>query len=244
MTFWEVTYSPINDDLNQLSTDLTNYGALSITISESPPKLTALFNWNPTSEDWALSASIKQLNPSDWEQSDTVRIEGLTIQRLTTVFGTDHPTSNISLNLLRHIQTELTNTCRALDVGTGTGLLSLWFLKYIGQTITSIDIDPNAIDLAKINAETNQLSSNGFSIADISNFESSSPYNLVMANIPTELHTTLSTRIKSLLTPNGSLLLSGFTSRNQEYVLTPYYSLGFQIKHSYAIDDWLGFILS
>lgn len=225
---------------------MLGYGALSIT--ETPTKdsilLTALFDQDPNTLPLPDSGSSKRLSQDAWEKEDSVTIDRLRLKRLTTVFGTDHPTTQICLTLLKALKARQKNQATILDVGTGTGVLSLWALANTLGAVTSIDIDPTAITLAKDNARLNGLPDTGFICQDLAQFVPEQPFELVMANIPTEVHPILHQWLKSISELPQTLLISGFQSTNRQTVLSPYTDLGYRETIEKDDQDWIGVVMT
>lgn len=78
------------------------------------------------------------------------------------------------------------NSQNILDVGTGSGNISIALAKHLnGVNITSIDISIAAIALAKQNAEYNEIKNSvNFEVADIFNYKPLQKFDLVISNPP------------------------------------------------------------
>ncbi len=72
---------------------------------------------------------------------------------------------------------------KILEIGTGSGCISIALKRHIDCDIDAIDISENAIKLAKINAKNNQVNIN-FKTEDIHNFLSLNKYDLIISNPP------------------------------------------------------------
>lgn len=122
------------------------------------------------------------------------------------------------------------NPQRILDIGTGTGVISLMLAqRYPDATIDAIEIDPLAAEEAKINVEKSKFNQQiQVQAIDLKNFTSESNYDLIVCNPPFFLlnkknkgnksrqqareatHLPLDeliTRSAKLLKPNGTLTL-------------------------------------
>ena len=76
------------------------------------------------------------------------------------------------------------NNPNILEIGTGSGCISIALKKKItNATITAIDINSNALELAKKNAIMNKTNID-FQCIDINKFKSSQKYNLIISNPP------------------------------------------------------------
>ncbi len=94
-----------------------------------------------------------------------------------------------------------------LDVGCGSGILSILASKLGVPNITAVDIDELAIVSSNENAEKNNVRNIKFSTSTLEG--SKEKYNLIVANIISSVLSTLMKDIKNSLTPNGILMFSG-----------------------------------
>ncbi len=126
-------------------------------------------------------------------------------------FGTGlHETTRLMAQL---IEDNRSRTGRFLDIGTGTGILTLVALKHGAQNPTAMDISPLSIEAAKSN-----LKANGFSarliLSDIGRLPSKQKYQTVAANLITDDLLKHHIKISNLVKPGGSLLVSGISLDN------------------------------
>ena len=70
-----------------------------------------------------------------------------------------------------------------LDIGTGSGCIAISISKHTDSTVTAIDINSKAIDIAKVNAKLNSVDVN-FIVDDIFNFCYEKKYDLIVSNPP------------------------------------------------------------
>lgn len=70
-----------------------------------------------------------------------------------------------------------------LEIGTGSGCISIALKKRFNSRVDAIDISKDAIDVAKTNALNNDVDIN-FSITDIHDFKSDKKYDLIISNPP------------------------------------------------------------
>ncbi len=73
----------------------------------------------------------------------------------------------------------------ALEIGSGTGVISIALSKETNLNVTSIDINPKAIELSKINDFNNKVN---FLMADFNDFNSNTKYDLIISNPPYIAH--------------------------------------------------------
>ena len=72
---------------------------------------------------------------------------------------------------------------KILEIGTGSGCISIALKKEIDCDIDAIDISKKALKVAKKNAKNNNVNIN-FSVCDIHNFNSDIKYDLIISNPP------------------------------------------------------------
>lgn len=136
----------------------------------------------------------------------------------STGFGTGHHASTrLCLELL---QRQDLSRARVIDVGTGSGVLALAAWKLGASRVIAIDNDPDALTNARENVIRNGAS-NAITVTelDLSNatFE---PADLVIANLTGALLQRHARALRRLVTANGSLIVSGFTSEEEDDVCT------------------------
>lgn len=106
-----------------------------------------------------------------------------------TAFGSEHQTTKSCLRALSELNRKNVPHTRILDVGTGSGILSLAAAKLWRETaqITAVDIDEEAVIVTRGNAEDNGLEK--FITAGVSNgyqselVSKNAPYDIIFANI-------------------------------------------------------------
>lgn len=127
-------------------------------------------------------------------------------------FGTgDHPTTATCLRLLVDVAERLTlkGEWSFLDVGTGSGVLAIAAKMLGATTVEAFDFDPNAVRTARENAQLNQIIGVDWSVRDVLQFEAPSGFDVVAANIYSELFREAWPRLQKAVKPGGWFLLSG-----------------------------------
>ena len=76
-----------------------------------------------------------------------------------------------------------TNEIKILDIGTGTGCISVSLANHNGFVVDALDVSSSALDLAKQNAKQNMVDVN-FIEADIFEYKSDKKYDLIASNPP------------------------------------------------------------
>ena len=102
-----------------------------------------------------------------------------------------------------------------LDAGTGSGILALGARVLGAKAVIAIDSDPHAIAIAKSNARLNRIAGIKFKIADATKHRTSEKFDVITANLFSELLIRAIPLWRRRLKPTGVLILSGIL-RNQE----------------------------
>ena len=154
-------------------------------------------------------------------------------------FGTGHhATTRLCLRLLSDIDiSDLT----VVDLGTGSGVLSMAAALSGARRVLGVDVDPDAITSAESSARLNTLPDTiTFTVAD---FRTDPPpsADLVLANLTGGMLVAAAAAIASLVRPGGRLILSGFDQTEAVYVLPAFE--GFVERLRLAEDGWVGALL-
>ena len=102
-----------------------------------------------------------------------------------------------------------------LDAGTGSGILALGARVLGAKTVVAIDSDPHAIAIAKNNARRNRIVGIQFKIEDATKHRTPEKFDVITANLFSELLIRGIPLWKPRLKRTGALILSGIL-RNQE----------------------------
>jgi ribosomal protein L11 methyltransferase len=134
-------------------------------------------------------------------------------------FGTgEHATTAMCLRLLEQITRQFPPGWTMLDAGTGSGILAIAGSYFGARRVLAIDSDPLACTTAKRNARVNGVRNIEFSTGDILKHKLTGKFDIVTANLFSEiLEAALLTWLR-LLADDGSLILSGVL-RSQEGAL-------------------------
>ncbi len=175
-----------------------------------------------------------------------------------TAFGTGaHETTKLCiLNMKKHLK----KGDKLLDVGTGSGILSIIGKMLGADTVNAIDIDPIAVEVSKENTEINHLpvayvsdpSENASQIAyfegdiigDKAFRDSFGPesYEIVVANILADVIIPLSGVIGETMKDGGIFISSGIINMKEKEVEAALLKNGFTIVEVTRLNDWVSFV--
>src|SRR5262249_35934813 len=127
-----------------------------------------------------------------------------------------------------------------LDVGTGSGILSLVALTLGAKSARGIDIDSDSIGVARENATRNGLETRAsFDRAILATL--SETYDHIVANIEAPTLCELRNDLMRVLRPGGLLILSGILATQGEAILSAFNSL--QLVSVFSKGEWIAPIL-
>jgi ribosomal protein L11 methyltransferase len=160
-------------------------------------------------------------------------------------FGTGtHPTTQLCLGIIEDTF-ETHPGMEVIDVGCGSGILSIAAVKLGSSHVLGVDIDAAAVRSARKNAETNQVAERlefgQGSLSDIlAGAFSRQQAPLVMANILAPILVRLMDEgLAQLLTTGGNLVLSGIIEEQEQGVIAAAQRNGLMLVERRRINDWL-----
>lgn len=160
-------------------------------------------------------------------------------------FGTGlHASTRLALTLVEESFATARKPRSALDVGTGTGILAMAAARCGAVAVTAIDNDPDAVVCAQDNVTANGLTwavtVSGAELADCAG-----PFDLVIANITSDVLILLAPQLSRLLAPHGSLVLAGILVGEQaEAIRQTFGALGLTLRQEPAEGEWQAFLFS
>lgn len=136
---------------------------------------------------------------------------------------------------------------RPLDLGTGSGILSIGMAKLWRVPITSVDIDPVAVAVARANAQRNRVAkwvrpvvSNGLRARRL---RGGTPYNLIVANILARPLERLAPALARARSRDGVLILSGILTEQTPGVLAAYRAQGLALERRLVVGRWATLVI-
>lgn len=157
-----------------------------------------------------------------------------------------HPTTSLALKIIEDI---LQPGWPMIDVGCGTGILSIASLKLGASHALGVDIDPKAIREAKKNARLNQVEGElelglGSVNSILEGGYSLQQAPLVVANLVSSyLVQVLYQGLGDLVSNAGYLTLSGMLVEQEDEVLEAVVERGFAVAARYQLEDWVALLL-
>lgn len=139
---------------------------------------------------------------------------------------------------------------KMLDLGCGSGILSILSLMLGAKEAVAVDIDPNAVDTAYENAQMNNigrehykvLSGNVVTDKDIQDIISQDKYEVVAANIVADVIIGLAPKAREYMKEGGVFITSGIIEGRQDEVKEALEENGFEIVDIRNRKDWYSII--
>lgn len=159
-------------------------------------------------------------------------------------FGTgSHQTTQLCLEQLEKY---VEPGCRMLDLGCGSGILSVVSLLLGAKEAVAVDIDPNCIDTAYENASMNGITKDVYKVIsgnvltdpDVKAVISQHKYEVVAANIVADVIIGLAPAAKEYMKEGGVFITSGIIDGRQEEVKAALTEQGFTVVDMQRRKDW------
>lgn len=153
-------------------------------------------------------------------------------------FGTgDHATTAACL---RYLADRIrSGTIRsALDAGCGSGILALAASQLGVPVVEGFDFDPTAVRIARKNARRNGLDRVRFTRRNVLAWSARRRFDLVLANLFSEVLIAAAPRLVAALAPRGRLIISGVLRDQLPQTLAAFDKLGLVSARSSARGKW------
>ena len=178
-----------------------------------------------------------------WEKYEAS--EGEIVVRMDPgmAFGTGtHETTRLVIRLM---QDELKGGERLLDVGTGSGILSICASKMGAATCNAYDIDPVAVKVARDNALSDGCTNITVGVSDLLRGVdlSGGKYDFCVANIVADIIIRMLPDVKDYLLPGAPLILSGIIGERADEVRRAVLKEGFAVEKEITENDWVGMLV-
>jgi len=147
-------------------------------------------------------------------------------------FGTgSHPTTRLCLEWLER---NVSPACTVLDYGCGSGILAIAAARLGAGRVAGVDIDPQAVESARANAERNEVTALFADSAE----PVAGEYDLVVANILSNPLRVLAPAICAHVRSGGSLALSGILREQAEEIIA-IYAQWLPMQVADTREDWV-----
>ena len=219
------------------------FGPLTLEISEVREEDWAN-NWKQYFKPFPVGKRFL-IKPS-WETAENP--EGRTVLEIdpASSFGTgSHATTRLCIE---YLETLATPASRFLDLGCGSGILTLAVYLLGARDLTAVDIDENAVavtrgNLARAGADARTFV--GDLTADPELLASlGGGYDLIAANIVADVLLALMPTFRKLLKKDGRAVLSGIISERRDEICSAAGKEGLKVLSVRDSEDWSAVLLS
>ena len=252
--------------LSQIRLYLEDSPAAPETISYLKDQLRLLPQQYPTIEFGTLDVTLEHVKDEDWENNWKQYYQPLKIgSRLLVVpewLHPENPEHRVEVLLdpgmifgtgahastqmcMRELERAIQGGEHVLDLGSGSGILSITAILLGAAHATGVDIDPKAEDIARENAAINQIFADRFTavtgdvIGDKAMMESlKGHYDVVLANIVADVIIPLSRVVPEFLQEDSIFICSGILNTRLPEVLDALEKNGLQILSTEQQEDW------
>lgn len=157
-------------------------------------------------------------------------------------FGTgSHPTTKLCLETLEKYIDE---NSTVLDIGCGSGILSIASLLLGAKSAFGVDIDSLAVKTAQANALENGFDESKFkAVQGNLSDKVSEKYNVVVANIVADIIMEFNKEVGKYLENDGVYITGGIIESREDEVLLSFAQNGFEVKERFEEKGWLVFVV-
>lgn len=218
-------------------------------------------------DDFFSAPTLSTVNAEDWSSSWKVHFKPLRVGKHLLIvptweeipelpgdlviridpgmaFGTGgHETTRLCLELLESIMENgpLLKVPSLLDLGTGSGILAMAASLLGAGRILALDIDPDAIEVARDNLMLNQMSE--LIECGTAPLEAlTEKFDIILANILAEELVRLAPYLTACLLPGGALILSGILAEKENLVKMGFSSQPLHYVRTVTAGEWVALL--
>lgn len=204
-------------------------------------------------EDWAnnwkayfkpIPVGKKILIQPEWEayKGETDRIVFTVNPGLT--FGTG--THNSTKLCIAALEDAIKPGCSMIDIGCGSGILSIISLMLGAGEATALDIDPNSVHVAYENARMNNVDESKYRVLagdiltdkELFSTISDTKYDVVAANIVADVIIALLPTVKAIIAEGGTFVCSGIINERLSDVLSAMEKENVKVNRTETDGEW------
>ena len=158
-------------------------------------------------------------------------------------FGTGtHETTRLVIRLLQEVSL---SGLSVLDVGTGSGILSICASKLGAKRCAAYDIDPVAVKVARENVKDGGLDNITVGVSDLLSGVDTSlgKYDLCLANIVADIIIRMLPDVRDCVKSGAPMILSGIIKERAEEVRKALLKHHFTVEKEIYENDWVGMLV-
>ena len=231
----------VNAGLDEIA-EFVNVGERTLSVSETEDK-DWINNWKQYFKPFTVDDIL--IKPT-WETIPEEHKDKLLIQiDPGTAFGTGmHETTQLCIRQLRKY---VNADSEIIDVGTGSGILSIAALKLGARYACGTDLDPCAINAVKENMEVNGIPEDKYTVMlgniiddkEVQDAVGYEKYDMVVANILAEVLVPLTPVILAQMKPGALYITSGIIDDKEETVVEAVKKAGLEVLEVNHQGEWV-----
>lgn len=242
-------YLPINsflgESVEEIKESINNLIRFNIDIGKNEVNISEV-----NEEEWA-TAWKKYYHPvkiserftivPTWEEYTPVSSDELIIELDPGMaFGTGtHPTTVMCIQALERTVKSGDNI---IDVGTGSGVLSIAAAMLGSNKVSALDLDEVAVNSARINIKLNKVH-DAVEVSQNNLLDGvNEQVDVVVANILAEVILRFTDDVASAVKKDGYFIASGIIQQKKQEVKDAIISAGFEIVETLQMEDWVAII--
>ncbi|MCR5782661.1 MAG: 50S ribosomal protein L11 methyltransferase [Clostridia bacterium] len=150
-----------------------------------------------------------------------------------------HETTRLCLTAM---EPYITPEAEVLDIGCGSGILSVSALLLGAKRAVGVDIDPHAVKTARDNAERNGIGEDRYTLITGNLADAvTGRYDIIVANIVADAIIALAGDAKKFMKPGGVFIVSGIVDPREADVVTALTGMGYDLFARHYDNGWLCF---
>ncbi|RIW37595.1 50S ribosomal protein L11 methyltransferase [Bacillus salacetis] len=242
-------YLPVNsflgETVDEIKQSIENLVKYNIDIGRNSVEISEV-----NEEEWA-TAWKKYYNPvkisekftivPTWEQYEPVNSDELIIELDPGMaFGTGtHPTTVMCIQALERT---VKPGNHVIDVGTGSGVLSIASAMLQAEKVGAYDLDEVAVNSARLNTKLNKVHDR-VAVSQNNLLDGvSEGADVIVANILAEVILKFTDDAARIVKPGGYFITSGIIGQKKDLVKTAVIEAGFEVEEVMLMEDWVAII--
>jgi len=234
-----------------------------ISPEENPAEATAFLEERFKSENIEYTIGTSLCKNEDWENNWKAYFKPMNIGNkllIKPVWYDDIDTDRVVLNIepglafgsgthqttrlcLETLENYITDGCEVLDVGCGSGILSVASLLLGADSAIGVDIDKLAVKTAKDNGALNNFSEPELTFKEGNLTDKiDGKFDVVVANIVADIIIKLSADIQRYMKPDGYFITSGIIDMREDEILNAFNENNFEVIDRHEDGGWLCFV--
>ncbi|HZK24170.1 MAG TPA: 50S ribosomal protein L11 methyltransferase [Oscillospiraceae bacterium] len=158
-------------------------------------------------------------------------------------FGTgSHETTQLCLGLLEMV---IAGGDKVLDLGCGSGILSIAAHALGAEAVLGLDYDEVAIRISRENAILNGSPEIKFVQRDLfkeTSWQTLPTADVIVANLTADILLKIKHHLPAVLRPGGKIILSGIIKERAEEVMTTIFTQGYQLLAERSAGEWVALL--